>query len=52
LINYVKSQVDAEISVINPLKEFEIKDESDQINKHFMAAAAGTIISEVMHNES
>lgn len=52
LTDYLKSQITADIKIINPLKGFEIKDEFEEINRHFMAAAAGTIISEVMHNES
>jgi type IV pilus assembly protein PilM len=52
LINYIKSQIAADIKIINPLKGFEINGEIDEINRHFMAAAAGTIVSEVMQNES
>ncbi|MFP4021216.1 MAG: pilus assembly protein PilM [Halanaerobium sp.] len=52
LVDYFKSEIDLEISIINPLENFIIKKEDNQINRHFMAAAAGTIISEVIHNES
>lgn len=52
LVNYFKEEIDNDISVIDPLKKFQIKEHSNQINKHFLATAAGTIISEVMHNES
>ncbi|RCW47725.1 pilus assembly protein PilM [Halanaerobium sp. MA284_MarDTE_T2] len=52
LTSYFKEQIDYKISIIDPLKEFDFKNDVKQINKHFMATAAGTIISEVMHNES
>ena len=52
LIDYFKEEIDNEIFVIDPLKEFQTNKNSNQINKHFLATAAGTIISEVMHNES
>ncbi len=52
LVDYFKEEIENEIFVIDPLKNFQIKDDSNQINKHFLATAAGTIMSEVMHNES
>ena len=52
LVDYFKEEIDNEIFVIDPLKEFQIKDKTNQINNHFLATAAGTIMSEVMHNES
>jgi type IV pilus assembly protein PilM len=52
LVNYFSEEIDNEIALIDPLKEFNIKNNSNQINKNFLAVAAGTIISEVMHNES
>jgi len=52
LVDYFKEEIDNEIFVIDPLKEFQIKEKTNQINNHFLATAAGTIMSEVMHNES
>ncbi|RAK06715.1 type IV pilus assembly protein PilM [Halanaerobium saccharolyticum] len=52
LVDYFKEEIDNKIFVIDPLKDFQIKENSNQINKHFLATAAGTIMSEVMHNES
>ncbi|PTV99091.1 type IV pilus assembly protein PilM [Halanaerobium saccharolyticum] len=52
LVDYFKEEIDNEIFVIDPLKEFQIKEKTNQINNHYLATAAGTIMSEVMHNES
>ncbi|TDO92250.1 type IV pilus assembly protein PilM [Halanaerobium saccharolyticum] len=52
LVDYFKDEIENEIFIIDPLKEFQIKKDSNKINSYFLATAAGTIISEVMHNES
>jgi len=52
LVNYFEEEIDNKIFAIDPLKEFQIKERSSQINKYFLATAVGTIMSEVMHNES
>ena len=53
LVTYIKDQIDtAEISVISPLKNCSSVDNFEKNIRGFMGVAAGTIISEVMHNES
>lgn len=52
LVDYFKTELDTEISLIKPLERFNLADNINQINNYFLAAAAGTIISEVMYNES
>ncbi|ADO77003.1 pilus assembly protein PilM [Halanaerobium praevalens] len=52
LVDYFKTELDNEIALIKPLEKFYLADNINQINNYFLATTAGTIISEVKHNES
>jgi type IV pilus assembly protein PilM len=51
LVDYFREEIYNEIFILDPFKKNQIKEKSNQINKNFLAVAAGTVFSEVIYNE-